>query len=170
MRWVIPVLAMAVAVIGWGFSYFQSQQVGDLEKKLALAQEDLAQLETFQATEEMYGNHQQVVANFEAATKQLHARRTELSLLNATLADARAEVGELRGKSKEFETLLAQAPERYITITGAKVRAGSSTGTTELAVVRRGVPVSVFAGGDDPAWYKVSLSGFMYHELLKPAP
>ncbi len=170
MRWVIPVLVMAVAVSGWGFSYFQTQQVSDLEKKLALAQEDLAQLGKLQATEEMYGNHQQAIANFEAATKQLHARRTELALLNVNLADARAELEELWGKSKEIEKLLAQAPERYITIAGAKVRAGSSTGTTELAVVRRGVPVSVFAGGDDPAWYKVSLTGFMYHELLKPAP
>ncbi len=57
----------------------------------------------------MYGNHQQAIANFKAVTKQLHARRTELALLNVNLADARAELEELRAKSKEIEKLLVVA-------------------------------------------------------------
>ncbi len=117
-----------------------------------------------------YGNYQDAIANLEEVTKQLHARRVELASLNTSAAGAKVELEDLRLTTKEYREFLDEIPEKYVTTAGAKLRAGSSTETAELGVVRPGVPLSVFRRNANQTWYKVSLTGFMYHELLKPAP
>ena len=94
----------------------------------------------------------------------------ELASLNTSVAGANVELEDLRYRTKEYQGLLDEIPEKYVTTAGAKLRAGSSTETAELGVVRPGVPLSVFRRNANQIWYKVSLTGFMYHELLKPAP
>ncbi len=170
MRWIFLVLAIGVTAGGWAFGFIQMQRAADIENKLATAQTALLQLEKFQSVEEMYGNYQDATANFEEVTKQLHARRVELASLNTSVAGAKVELEDLRFRTKEYQELLDEIPEKYVTTAGAKLRAGSSTETAELGVVRPGVSLSVFRRNANQTWYKVSLTGFMYHELLKPAP
>ncbi len=170
MRWIFLVLAIGVTAGGWAFGFIQMQRADDTDGKLATAQTDLLQLEKLRAAPEIYGNYQDAIANLEEVTKQLHARRTELASLNVSVTDVRTELEKLRGEAKEYQEVLAEAPKKYITTTGAKVRAGSGTTTAELAVVRPGVALSVFKEAENRSWRKVSLTGYMYHELLKPAP
>ena len=170
MKWIFIVLAVGVTAGGWGFGFVQMQRADEFERKLAGAQTDLLELEELQAAQEMYGNYQQAVANFEEVTQHLNARRLELASLNTSVTDTELELEELRYRTKEYRELLDEVPEKYLTTAGAKLRAGSGTGTAELAVVRPGVPLSVFRKSTNQTWYKVSLTGFMYHELLKPAP
>ena len=56
------------------------------------------------------------------------------------------------------------------TITKAKIRAGSSTTTSQVAIVSAGVPLSVYETTEDGTWHKIGLTGYIYHELLKPVP
>ena len=170
MRWIFLVLAIGVTAGGWAFGFVQMQRADDTHGKLATARTDLLQLEKLQATQDMYGNYQDAIANLDEVTKQLHARRTELASLNVSVTDVRTELEKLRGEAKEYQEVLAEVPKRYITTTGAKMRAGSGTTTAELAVVRPGVALLVFKEGENRSWHKVSLTGYMYHELLKPAP
>ncbi len=170
MRWIFLVFVIGVTAGGWAFGFVQMQRADDIESKLATAQTDLLQLEKLQAAQEMYGNYQDAIANLEEVTKQLHARRVELASLNTSVADEKVELEDLRYRTKEYRGLLDEIPEKYVTTAGAKLRAGSSTETAELGVVRPGVPLSVFRRNANQIWYKVSLTGFMYHELLKPAP
>ena len=170
MRWIFLVLAIGVTAGGWAFGFIQMQRADDTDGKLAMAQTDLLQLEKLQAAQEMYGKYQDAIANLDEVTKQLHARRMELASLNTSVAGANVELEDLRDRTKEYRELLEEIPEKYVTTAGSKLRAGSSTETAELGVVRPGVPLSVFRRNADQTWYKVSLTGFMYHELLKPAP
>ncbi len=170
MRWIFLVLAIGVTAGGWAFGFIQMQRADATDGKLAMAQTDLLQLEELQAAQEMYGNYQDAIANLDEVTKQLHARRMKLASLNTSVAGAKVELEDLRYRTKEYQELLDEIPEKYITTAGAKLRAGSSTETAELGVVRPGVPLSVFRRNANQIWYKVSLTGFMYHELLKPAP
>ncbi len=170
MRWIFLVLVIGVTAGGWAFGLVQMQRADDIESKLATAQTDLLQLEKLQAAQEMYGNYQDAIANLEEVTKQLHARRVELASLNTSVAGEKVELEDLRYRTKEYRGLLDEIPEKYVTTAGAKLRAGSSTETAELGVVRPGVPLSVFRRNANQTWYKVSVTGFMYHELLKPAP
>ncbi len=170
MRWIFLVLAIGVTAGGWAFGFIQMQRADDIENKLATAQTDLLQLEKLQATQEMYGSYQDAIANLDEVTKQLDSRRVELASLNTSVAGAKMEMEDLRYRTKEYRGLLDEIPEKYVTTAGAKLRAGSNTGTAELGVVRPGVPLSVFRKNTNQTWYKVSLTGFMYHELLKPAP
>ncbi len=94
----------------------------------------------------------------------------ELASLNTSVAGAKVELDDLRYRTNEYRGLLDEIPEKYVTTAGSKLRAGSSTETAELGVVRPGVPLSVFRRNANQTWYKVSVTGFMYHELLKPAP
>ncbi len=170
MRWIFLVLAIGVTAGGWAFGFVQMQRADDIENKLATAQTDLLQLEKLQAAQEMYGSYQDAIANLDEVTKQLHARRTELASLNTSAAGAKVELEDLRIRTKEYRELLNEIPKKYVTTTGAKLRAGSGTETAELGVVRPGVPLSVLRRNANQTWYKVSLTGFIYHELLKPAP
>lgn len=170
MRWIFLVLAIGVTAGGWAFGFIQMQRADATDGKLAMAQTDLLQLEELQAAQEMYGNYQDAIANLDEVTKQLHARRMKLASLNTSVAGAKVELEDLRYRTKEYQELLDEIPEKYVATAGAKLRAGSSTETAELGVVRPGVPLSVFRRNANQIWYKVSLTGFMYHELLKPAP
>ncbi len=170
MRWIFLVLAIGATAGGWAFGFIQMQRANDIENKLATAQTDLLQLEKLQAAQEMYGSYQDAIANLDEVTKQLHSRRVELASLNTIVAGAKVELEDLRYRTKEHQELLDEIPEKYVTTAGAKLRAGSSTETAELGIVRPGVPLSVFRRNANQTWYKVSLTGFMYHELLKPAP
>ena len=170
MRWIFLVLAIGVTAGGWAFGFIQMQRADATDGKLAMAQTDLLQLEELQAAQEMYGNYQDAIANLDEVTKQLHARRMKLASLNTSVAGAKVELEDLRYRTKEYQELLDEIPEKYVTTAGAKLRDGSGTETAELGVVRPGVPLSVFRRNANQIWYKVSLTGFMYHELLKPAP
>ncbi len=170
MRWIFLVLAIGATAGGWAFGFIQMQRADDTDGKLATAQTDLLQLEKLQAAQEVYGNYQDTIANLDEVTKQLHARRMKLASLNTIVAGAKVELEDLRYRTKEYRSLLDEIPEKYVTIAGSKLRAGSSTETAELGVVRPGVPLSVFRRNANQTWYKVSVTGFMYHELLKPAP
>ena len=170
MRWIFLVIAISVTAGGWAFGFIQMQRADDTHGKLATARTDLLQLEKLLASQEMYGNCQDATANLEEVTKQLHTRRVELASLNTSVAGAKVELEDLRYRTKEYRELLDEIPEKYVTTAGSKLRAGSSTETAELGVVRPGVLLSVFRRNANQTWYKVSVTGFMYHELLKPAP
>ena len=57
---------------------------------------------------------------------------------------------------------------RFKTKARARVRAGPSTDTDEVAVVPAGKTIQVFEIVEDGAWYKVGGMGYIFHELLEP--
>ncbi len=72
--------------------------------------------------------------------------------------------------AKKYGELLPSPPQRYLSTTRAKIRAGSSTNSKQIAIVSEGVPISVYEMAAGGTWYKVGLTGYIYHELLKPGP
>ena len=64
---------------------------------------------------------------------------------------------------------LAEGSElRFKTTARARVRAGPSTDTEEVAVVPAGKAIQVFEIVEDGTWYKVGGMGYVFHELLEP--
>ena len=119
---------------------------------------------------EIHGRHQDVAANLEEMNEHLEDRRKVLIDLELKIDDARAELERLRTGAKKYGELLPSAPQKYLSTTRAKIRAGSSTNSKQIAIVSEGVPISVYETAAGGTWYKVGLTGYIYHELLKPRP
>ncbi len=65
---------------------------------------------------------------------------------------------------------MLSAPQRFLSTTRAKIRTGSSTNSKQITIVLEGVPISVYEMAEGGTWYKVGLTGYIYHELLKLGP
>ncbi len=46
----------------------------------------------------------------------------------------------------------------------------TSTNSKQIAIVSEGVPISVYEVTVGGTWYKVGLTGYIFHEFLKPVP
>ncbi|MFQ6017715.1 MAG: SH3 domain-containing protein [Kiloniellaceae bacterium] len=174
----MAVLLVAVALAGWGLAFTSWRSTDDLEDKLLSAQVDLSKAKAelikvsdeLTAVRETYRAFQEGAVDLAGITEQLETSRAELASLTADIDGAKAELETLRAEAKRHRDFLSGAARTYRTTTRARVRAGSGTGTKEVAVVSAGVPLSVFEMVENETWYRVGITGYMYHELLKPGP
>ena len=171
MRWILAALATAIGVGGWAFAVFVMLGADDIESELTAARAEQSTLSDEVAVlRETHGRYQDVAANLEVMNEHLEDRSKVLIDLELKIDDARAELESLRTKAKKYGELLPGAPQRYLSTTRAKIRAGSSTNSKQIAIVSEGVPISVYEMAEGGTWYKVGLTGYIYHELLKPGP
>ena len=178
MQKIMAALVVVVALAGWGLAFTSWRSTDDLEDRLQSAQVDLSKAKAgltkvsgqLTAVQETYQILQDGAVNLEEITKQLETGRAELASLTGKIDGAKAELETLRAEVKQHRGFLSDAARTYLTTTRARVRAGSSTGTKEVAVVSAGVPLSVFEMVENETWYRVGITGYMYHELLKPGP
>ncbi len=144
MRWILAALATAIGAGGWAFAIFFMLSADDIESELTAAQAELSTLSDEVAVfREIHGRHQDVAANLEEMNEHLEDRRKVLIDLELRIDDARAELERLRTEAKKYGELLPSAPQRYLSTTRAKIRAGSSTNSKQIAIVSEGVPISV---------------------------
>ena len=178
MRRVFVALAVVVAVAGWAFAFTFLRSADQLEDRLLSAQAELSKSraelsrtpDEHVALQEAQERYRDTVANLAETTKQLEDRGSVLAELTMTIDEAREELARLRLEAKRYGETFQGAPQRYLSTTRAKIRAGSSTDTKQIAIVSEGVPISVYERAEGGTWYKVGLIGYMYHELLRPAP
>ncbi len=171
MRWILAALATAIGAGGLAFAVFFMLSADDIESELTAARTELSTLSDEVAVfREIHGRYQDVAANLEVMNEHLEDRRKILIDLELKIDDARAELEMLRAEAKIYGELLPSAPQRYLSTTRAKIRAGSSTNSKQIAIVSEGVPISVYEMAEGGTWYKVGLTGYIYHELLKPGP
>ena len=171
MRWILAALATAIGVGGWAFAVFVMLGADDIESELTAARAEQSTLSDEVAVlRETHGRYQDVATNLEVMNEHLEDRSKVLIDLELKIDDARAELESLRTKAKKYGELLPGAPQRYLSTTRAKIRAGSSTNSKQIAIVSEGVPISVYEMAEGGTWYKVGLTGYIYHELLKPGP
>ena len=178
MRWTLAALATAIGVGGWAFSVFFMLGADEIKSELTAARAELSKTKAEQSTltdevaafRAIHGRYQDVAANLEGMNEHLKDRGEVLTDLELKIVDAGAELERLRTEAKKYGELLPGAPQRYLSTTRAKIRAGSSTNSKQIAVVSEGVPISVYEMAVGGTWYKVGLTGYIYHELLKPGP
>ncbi len=178
MRWILAALATAIGVGGWAFAIFFMLGADDIESELTAARAELSKTKAEQSTlseevavfREIHVRYQDVAANLEEVNEHLKDRRKVLIDLEMKIDDAGAELERLRTGAKNYGEVLPNAPQRYLSTTRAKIRAESSTNSKQIAIVSEGVPISVYEMVVGGTWYKIGLTGYIYHELLTPGP
>ncbi len=178
MRWILAALATVIGAGGWALAIFFMLGADDIESELTAALAELSKTKAERSTlsdevavfRQTHGRHQDVAANLEEMNEHLEDRRKALIDLELKIDDARAELERLRAEAKNYGEILPGAPQRYLSTTRAKIRSGSSTNSKQIAIVSEGVPISVYEMAEGGSWYKVGLTGYIYHELLKPSP
>ncbi len=178
MRWILAALAIAIGAGGLAFAIFFMLSADDMKSELTAARAELSKTKVEQSTlsdevavfREIHVRYQNVAANLEEMNEHFEDRRKVLIDLELKIDDGRTELERLRTEAKNFGELLPGAPQRYLSTTRAKIRAGSSTNSKQIAVVSEGVPISVYEMAEGGTWYKVGLMVYIYHELLKPGP
>ena len=178
MKSIFAVLAIAIGVGGWAFAVFFILGDSNIRRELTAAQAELSKTKAELSTlsdevavfREAYGKHQNVAANLKERNEHLTVRSKILADLEQKIADASAELERLRTEASKNGEVLPSASQRYLSITRAKIRAESSTNSKQIAIVSEGVPISVYEVPVGGTWYKVGLTGYIYHELLKPNP
>lgn len=166
LAWTKRVVGLAVtaaAVVGWTVVILQDTWLNNLENKLAAAKQ-----ESMRASD----------------NKRPAARQTEVETDKKALVTSKAALASLQSEIDAAETELArlqttlhrqgqssQAPAAtYQTLTRARVRAGPSINTNEVAVVSAQQVLEVSQPLEGDTWYKVRVSGYMFHKLVQPMP
>ena len=169
-------VAVTVALVGWGVAFGSMVLSGEMEDRLASAEAErsetrvvLAQrVDELAAVRLEYRKYQDMSGNLEKVTGDLAGAKGELADLLLQIDAAEARLDQQRAEAREQQTFLAGTARDYVTTTRAKVRARPTTASEELAIVPEGTPLAVFEIVEEGTWYKVGSVGFMHHELLKP--
>ncbi len=166
LAWTKTVLGLAVtaaAVVGWTVVILQDTWLDNLENKLATAQQ-----ESMRASDNKRPAARQT--EVEADKKALVTSQTALASLQSEIDTAETELARLQ-TTLQRQRQRSQAPAAtYQTLTRARVRAGPSINTNEVAVVSAQQVLEVSQPLEGSAWYKVRVSGYMFHKLVQPMP
>ncbi len=181
------------ALVGWILAVFQlteakrleaaletvQQERAAAEQALAKAEQDLAALEServsLQERLAAAGLLEEITAQLEAGKAELASLRSGIERVQVELRDisvesesARAQLKVYRAETERQQALAEGSELRFKTTARARVRAGPSTDTEEVAVVPAGKAIQVFEIVEDGTWYKVGGMGYVFHELLEP--
>ena len=153
-------IVVAAGVAGWIFALYQNQQIEILTRDL--------ERQTFSNDEFEQAKRDLITA--EIARDRCHTAAEVL----ARQADSQVSQAELESCQADLEVLQKRQmfPEggtlRFKTKARARVRAGPSTDTDEVAVVPAGKTIQVFEAVEEGTWFKVGGMGYIFHELLEP--
>ncbi len=160
-------LAVSAAVVGWAVVVLQDRWLDDLEGQLADAHQQATPAEG--ATAPAAGSDQDSAA-LKLLKDKLAASEAEREALRQQVRQSETALKLLRAKVAE-QAEVAQDPGRaFRTVTRARLRAGPSTDTKELAVMVEGADLRVIDTVAEGTWYEVRVQGYAFHELLQPSP
>ena len=150
------VIAVA-GVAGWIFALYQNQEIGILKKDL--------ERQTFTEEEFEQARRDLMTAQIERDRCRIEAEvLASKAESQSELESCQAELAELQ----ERQMLPEDKTLQFRTKARARVRAGPSTDTDEVAVVSAGKTIQVLEAVKDGTWYKVGGMGYIFHELLEP--
>jgi len=156
---VLSVIAVA-GVAGWIFALYQNQEIGILRSDL--------ERQTFTEEEFEQARRDLMTAQIERDRCRIEAEvlasKAESLVPQSELESCQAELAELQ----ERQMLPGDGTLQFRTKARARVRAGPSTDTDEVAVISAGKPIQVLEAVEDGTWYKVGGMGYIFHELLEP--
>ena len=125
-----------------------------------------------QASAVKEGGRSQASATQTATPKKLLAAdKTEPTANKATLAALKVEIATAETELQQLRTALPKQRQpgvQHRTLTRARVRAGASTDTNEVAMVSAHQMIQVDERVEGGTWYKVKVQGYMFHQLLQP--
>lgn len=156
-------VAIAAAIVGWSVVILQDTWLDNLENRVVA------------------GDHEAIgtAPKTPSAARQteLEADKTALEAGKVALASLQSEIDAAETALARLQTTLQHQRQRspaptttYQTLTRARVRAGPSTNTNEVAVVSAQQVLEVSEPVEGGTWYKVWVSGYMFHTLVQPIP
>ena len=149
----------AAGAAGWIFALYQNQEIGilrsDLERQ-TFAKEELEQARRDLMTAQIERDQCHTEAEVLASKAESLAPQSEFESCQAELEELQKRQILPEGGTLQFRTKAR-----------ARVRAGPSTDTDEVAVIPAGKTIQVFEAVEDGTWYKVGGMGYIFHELLE---
>ena len=151
---------VVAAGAGWIFALYQNQEIGVLRSDL--------ERQTFAKEEHEQAQRDLMTAQIERdrchTEAEILASKAKSPVLESEFESCQAELEELQKR----QILPDGGTLQFRTKARARVRAGPSTDTDEVAVVPAGKTIQVFEAVEDGSWYKVGGMGYIFHELLEP--
>lgn len=178
----VGLVGIAAAIVGWGVVVLQAQWLDDLEGKLADSDQELAvaaqeqsqvsqeQAPVQDAARDYEEVQRQAMTSLEQLRAELDAGEERLASLRSQIEASTAELDRLEAEIEEKGTERVDPGLEYRTTTRARVRTGPTTDANEVAVVAADQLVEVSGSSESETWYKVTVSGYMFHRLLRPSP
>lgn len=112
----------------------------------------------------------QAVAQVKLLKDKLEASEAEREILQNQVRQSETALKLLRAKFEDQATAGQNAGRAFRTVTRARLRAGPSTDTKELAVMVEGADLRVVDTVVGGTWYEVRVQGYAFHALLQPSP
>jgi septal ring factor EnvC (AmiA/AmiB activator) len=173
----LGLIGIAAAIVGWAVVILQDRWLDDLEARLAAAPREAAQSPGEAAperdgAEEATGDQDALGdadANLAQLEADLRAGKQELTALESEIAESAAELGRLETEIAAMRAGPGDPAAAYRTRTRARIRAEPSTDAAEVALVSADQQVGVSGAKEDESWYRVTVSGYMFRELLQPS-
>lgn len=156
---VLGVIAVA-GVAGWILALYQNQQLEILRRDLerqTFAKEEAEQARRDLMTAQIERDRCRTEAEVLASKAESPVPQSELESCQVALAEL-----------QDRQMLPEDGRLQFRTKARARVRAGPSTDTDEVAVVLAGKTIQVLEAVEDGTWYKVGGIGYIFHELLEP--
>ena len=174
-------IATAAAIVGWSVVILQGTWLDDLERKLAEARQENAVATSARPQSSKSApmvqeqppaleiQRDEAMGRFEQLQTELDAKTAELASVRSKIDHSVAQLEQLEAAVHSQRQLLEGSARNYRTTKRARIRAGPSTETEEVAVVPQGRTIQVFEIVEDGTWYRVGGMGYIFHQLLEPA-
>lgn len=174
-------IATAAAIVGWSVVILQGTWLDDLERKLAEARQEHAVATSARPQSSKSApmvqeqppaleiQRDEAMGRIEQPQTELDAKTAELASVRSKIDHSVAQLEQLEAAVHRQRLLLEGSARIYRTTTRARIRAGPSTETEEVAVVPQGRTIQVFEIVEDGTWYRVGGMGYIFHQLLEPA-
>ena len=178
----LGLIGIAAAIVGWGVVVLQDRWLDELEGKLADSKREPTIAAQSQqpvsreprpvedAADDREEARRQAMTSLEQLRAELDAGREELASLRSEIDGSTAELGRLEAEIEANRAGPGDPAPAYRTTTRARLRAEPSTDASEVAVVAADRRVDVRGSSEDQTWYEVTVSGYIFHELLRTTP